>query len=184
MKLPQSWSDENIAAKELVPIVVAAASWGPSWYHKGVLFRTDNMAVVDVLRSRTSHDPLIMHLLRCLVLYACLYHFDFTAKHLPGVHNVAANALSRDNLPLFLSSFPQTKHTPISQSILELLVRVRPDWGSPEWTAWFRNSLTKEFQGPPGQCTSQAGIGTSTSVPPLANPHYPLPNTPSADLLQ
>ena len=73
------------------------------------------MAVITVLQSQTSRDPLLMHLLRCLVFYAAWYHFDFVAEHAPGTHNVAADALSRNNLTLFSSLFPQAPHFP-SQS--------------------------------------------------------------------
>ena len=59
------------------------------------------MAVVEVLHSGTAHNPLLMHLLRCFVFYAAVYHFSFTAAHVPGTHNGAADALPRNNLPLF-----------------------------------------------------------------------------------
>jgi len=87
LEWPESWRTANIAAKELVPIVLAASLWGPCWHHKCIRFRSDNMAVVDILRSRTSRDPLLMHLLCCLVFYAAVYHFNFSAEHLPGTHN-------------------------------------------------------------------------------------------------
>jgi hypothetical protein len=78
---------------ELVPVVLAAIPWGPCWQGQCICFSSDNMAVVDVLRSRTACDPLLMHPLRCLVLYAASYRFEYRAEHLPGVHNLAANAL-------------------------------------------------------------------------------------------
>ena len=65
------------------------------------------MAVVHLLRSRTSPDVLLMHLLRCTSFYAAYYGFTFVSKHIPGVLNTAADAISRDNIPLFLSLVPQ-----------------------------------------------------------------------------
>lgn len=44
-----------------------------------------------------------MHLLRCLIFYVELYHFDFVAVHLPGTCNTAADALSRNHLTYTLS---------------------------------------------------------------------------------
>ena len=70
LEWPESWSRVHIAAKELVPIVIAAALWGPHWHGSCILFRTDNMAVVEVLRSHSARDPLLMHLLRCLCICA------------------------------------------------------------------------------------------------------------------
>ena len=59
--------DTHITAKELLPVVIAAALWGEQWAGQCVRFNSDNMAVVDILHSRTSKDTLVMHLLR--------YHF-------------------------------------------------------------------------------------------------------------
>ena len=84
LKWPASWNTTHIAAKELVPIVIAAVLWGPRWHGRCIGFCTDNMAVVEVLHSRTASDPLLMHLLRCLVFYAAVHHFDFVGEHIPG----------------------------------------------------------------------------------------------------
>ena len=46
---PEDWHAVHITAKELVPIVIAAAVWGPQWTQKCVCFRSDNIAVVDLL---------------------------------------------------------------------------------------------------------------------------------------
>ena len=43
----------SIAYKELFPVVVAFHLWGHCWAAKRVEFRSDNMAVVSVLRSGT-----------------------------------------------------------------------------------------------------------------------------------
>ena len=130
LEWPESWNRVHIVAKELVPIVIAAALWGPHWHGSCIMFRTDNMAVVEVLRSHSARDPLLMHLLRCLVFYASVHHFDILGEHIAGVHNAAADAISRNNLALFSSMFPQVPHIPIPQSVQDLLVKIQPDWGS------------------------------------------------------
>ena len=127
---PSIWDTIHIAAKELVPIVIAMALWGGSWLGQCVCFETDNMAVVEVLRTRTACDPLLMHLLRCLTWYAAVYHVEFVARHVAGVLNIAADALSRDNATLFSSMFPQVSQVSIPKPVLDLLVEERPDWGS------------------------------------------------------
>ena len=50
-------SSVTITAKELVPIVIAAAFWSRSWSQKRVCFLCDNVAVVALLRSLTSKIP-------------------------------------------------------------------------------------------------------------------------------
>ena len=41
----------SIAAKELLPIIVATAIWGPSWRGATVLCHCDNEAVVAAVKS-------------------------------------------------------------------------------------------------------------------------------------
>ena len=86
---------KKLTSKELVPIVFAAALWGESWRSQHVCFHSDNMAVVAILTAGT---PLLMHLLRCFSFYSAYYCFHYTCVHIPGVMNVAADAL-----PLFFS---------------------------------------------------------------------------------
>ena len=67
----------SIAYKELFPVVLAAALWGPRWSSRRVEFCSDNMAVVEVLRSGTSRDPNLM-----LFCTACLSWPPSTVFHL------------------------------------------------------------------------------------------------------
>ena len=100
MKWPVSWSSVHITVKELAPIVLAAAVWGKEWKGKTVRCRCDNAAVVAILRSNSSKHPLVMHLLRCLSFFVAHYQLYLDPVHLPGRCNEAADALSRDNLPV------------------------------------------------------------------------------------
>ena len=159
LEWPGSWNAVHITAKELVPIVIAAALWGSAWTGSCVCFRSDNMAVVDMLKTRTS-----MHLLRCLVFYAALYSFQFIARHVPGVMNTAADAISRNNLSLFSSLCPQVPQMAIPQAVRDLLVTRIPDWGSSDWTALFARSLTTASRTQLGRSTRQAGEGTQASA--------------------
>ena len=51
----------SIAAKELLPIVLAVAIWGPSWKGLSVLCHCDNQAVVAVLKGGYCKDPSLAH---------------------------------------------------------------------------------------------------------------------------
>ena len=53
LQWPTHWSLIDMAIKELVPIVVAAALWGSSWEGHHIRFHSDNIAVVPIL---TKHD--------------------------------------------------------------------------------------------------------------------------------
>ena len=102
------------------------------------------MAVVNILKSKTSKDPLLMHMLRCLAFYAAFYGFQITSDHIPGVLNTAADALSRDNLPLFHSLVSQAQQVFPPQAVLDLVINLRPDWGSQAWIHLFTRSLIKD----------------------------------------
>ena len=57
-------------------------------------------------------------------------------SHIKGVDNMLADALSRDNLPLFRSLHIQADKdaTPIPESLLDLMILSKPDWTSRPWT--------------------------------------------------
>ena len=138
---PPHWACVDIAVKELVPVLLAAALWGPSWRGQHVLFHIDNMAVVQVVRNLNASNPLLCHLLRCLYFYSAHFRFTFSATHIPGVQNIAADALSRQNLSLFRSLFPQLPQHTVPLALVDLFLRQTPDWNSAPWMRLFRGSL-------------------------------------------
>lgn len=79
-----SWMEQSIAAKELVPIALAVAVWGPQWRHKCVAVQCDNMAVVQVLNAQNCKDPTLLHLLRCIHFYTALLDIRIWAKAYTG----------------------------------------------------------------------------------------------------
>jgi len=135
---PQEWKNFNIAAKEMIPMVLAAALWGRYWAGKHICFHSDNVAVVAILQSRTAKTQLLMHLLRCFAFFSAYFRFHYSAQHVPGTMNMVADALSRNHVPLSVSQMPQF-HVPTP--LHNLLIAVRPDWGSPTWTQLFSSSL-------------------------------------------
>ena len=138
---PPDWAHVDISVKELVPIVCAAAIWGRHWFRHQVTFYSDNAAVVAVLQHRSTKDQHLLHLVRCLYFYAARYQFSYNARHIPGVDNVAADALSRNLMSKFFSLIPQGVSSSVPQSVSTLLIHRRPDWGSQDWIALFRASL-------------------------------------------
>lgn len=145
-KWPPSWASVHITAKELLPIIMASVVWGHSWTGKGVKWVCDNAAAVDIINSGKSKDKLAMHLVRCVFFFAAEWHFTLGAVHLAGKLNVAADALSRDNLLSFFQHVPEAASRtaePISDAAQELLVHQRPDWTSPAWRRLFRDILQK-----------------------------------------
>ena len=173
LQWPADWHAVHITAKELVPVMLASALWGSLWTRQRISFRSDNMAVVELLNSCTSHDLLLMHMLRCLVFYSAYYRFQITAEHIPGILNTAADAISRNNISLFQSLVPQTPPVALPQTMVDLIVNNRPDWGSHRWTHLFTSSLIKDSPLPQKQSTSLDGVSTSASATNSISLPYP-----------
>ena len=112
----------QIAVKELLPILFAMVLWGKCWSGKRVECQCDNMAVVGAIFMVAAYHDIQIH-----------------ATHLPGVENIAADSLSRNNLPTFLQAVPDTATlpTPIPQALVDMVVRESPDWSSPRWAQLF-----------------------------------------------
>ncbi len=130
----------GIAAKELVPIVVAAALWGAQWAGRHICFHSDNDAVVSIIQRRSAKHLLITHLLRCLFFCASVHQFHFSALHIPGTENVLADAISRNNLTLLSTFLPQVPPVVVPPGISQFLLHL-PNWGSSSWTEQFVLSL-------------------------------------------
>ena len=116
------WADRSIAVKEMVPVVVAAALWGRAWEGRRVCFHSDNLAVVMVLTKRSAKDRHLLALLRCLFFLASFHKFQYSAVHVPGVYNTAADALSRSSITDFSPFVPQIPACRVPQTTMELLV--------------------------------------------------------------
>ena len=138
-------ASESIAAKELFPILAACTVWGHLWKGCTVCCHCDNIAVVEVINRQRAKDCLLSHLLRCLFFASAQFDFDVVARHTPGRENGAADALSRNKLPLF---FLQVSHavlspTPIPIQLAEGLSIAQPHWDADKWTSWYSSILAR-----------------------------------------
>ena len=106
------WVTQQIAVKELVPIVLTIVVWGKHWKYQSVLVKCDNMAVVQVLSSLTSKNAAIMHLLCCSYYYAALFSIHLCAEHIPGIHNTVADCISCNLLHVFRRLVPTANECP------------------------------------------------------------------------
>ena len=143
------WSErlqpKNIATMELLPILIASAMWGPRWRAHHILCQCDNQAVVAVLNKGSAKDLELAHILRCIFFYAAHYGFSLSASHVPGQHNRAADAQSRDSVDVFLSILPQAQPTPdpIPSEVVQMAAMSNLDWTAPSWKALFMATLSK-----------------------------------------
>ncbi len=164
--LQWKWEDPApewlISPKELLPILFAVAVWGRYWRGRQVECHCDNMAVVAVVNSGRSRDKTLMHLLRCLVFMAAQFHIRIRAIHIPGVANVATDALSRNDFPRFLQAVPDAiqNPTPIPRQLVDLLVKEQPDWTSQRWGQLFRDCCRPASHHQPSEPIWQARRNT------------------------
>ena len=108
------WNEQSsplsITIKELLLIMFAVVVWGRRWQAQKVLCHCDNQAVVvAALRSRSSKQPQLMHMLRCLFFVEALYGFELSASYIPTKANDLADDISRNNLSSFLCKVPALK---------------------------------------------------------------------------
>ena len=122
---------------------MACAVWGRRWKKSAILVHCDNQAVVEVVNAGSSRDSEIMHLLRSLFFVSAHFELSIRAVHVAGKDNVKADAISRDNVSLFLAQAPEADRspTPLPPSLIDLLVSQRPDWRSPHWSQLFSTFL-------------------------------------------
>ncbi len=125
--------NKQIAVKELIPVIIAAAIWGRHWANKRVRANCDNQAVVSVLNSRYSKEDDLMQLLRCLLFLEAHWQFLLTAVHLPGINNELADDLSRNRVAMFMAWMPSATPYPsyIPPSLLQWLLHSHLEWTSP-----------------------------------------------------
>ena len=125
-----TWQQVNIVTKELVPVILALAVWGEQLASLHVQIYSDNMAVVEVIRAKSSKDCTVMHLLRCMHFFAAKHDIMVSAVHIPGVDNSRANALSRDHTRSSTSS-----NTNPSAAVVPGRRGEKVDWFSQTWSS-------------------------------------------------
>lgn len=91
-----------------------------------------------------------MRLLRSLFFFCATYDISISARHIAGVLNKSADALSRNNLPLFFTINPQAQPQPtaVPDELLELVFNRNLLWTSPNWTNLFATILASVLPPP------------------------------------
>ena len=98
---PSNWQYQNIAILEFYPIVLSLYLWGAAMSNQCILFFTDHESLVHVINKQICNDRVLMAFVRKLVSI-CLHHnILFKAKHIQGVRNRLADAVSRLQVQTF-----------------------------------------------------------------------------------
>ena len=104
--------DKCINYRELFAIVAATMTWGHEWKGKRIVFLTDNKTITHVWSSGTSPSPTLMSLIRPLFLTAAKGGFSIAFKHIYGIRNPIADALSRFQMAKFFRLMPDADTNP------------------------------------------------------------------------
>ena len=84
-----------------------------------------------------------MHLLRCLWFFTAIFDIQIIVKHIPGVTNISADMLSRNQMMQFFAAHPQASRipTPLRSSLLHIASPSKLDWTSPLFLQLLRETL-------------------------------------------
>ena len=140
------WAPVAIMAKELVPIILSCAVWGPQMSRKSVLFQCDNTGVVAAIKKGSSKEDRVMQLLCALWFFVAHFDISIASEHIAGAQNTAANQLSWSDMQLSFLSNPQASWlpTPFLMELLQIVSVSSPDWTSPAFTQLF-STIIKRF---------------------------------------
>ena len=112
---PPCWVEagitRNIALLELFPIVVAFTIWAPVLANKQGTLWSDNHAVVQLINNNSASCPRVLALLRRLVSCQLEGNTAVRMRHVAGVHNEIADALSRFQWARFRTLAPHADQT-------------------------------------------------------------------------
>ena len=104
---PNEWHTASIMAKELVPITLSCAVWGPKLSRAKVLVQCDNLGLVAAISKGSSWGKDVMCLLRCMWFLVAYFDIDLHAEHIGGVSNITADQLSRNYMQSFSPPIPR-----------------------------------------------------------------------------
>ncbi len=177
---PQDWLQDNIATKELVPIVAAVALWGQYWHNSAIRCHCDNMAIVSAINSgRAKYQP-VNRLLRCLFFFTAHSNIAISTEHIPGIANTTVDAISR-NLPLPLFSQLSTHPSPLPEEMKRILLDKNLHWSSPSWRTLFSACLAKVSpQHPIVHIPRPAAVTSNSAHPSISQSPSPYPRAPFA----
>ena len=94
-KIPERLQKFNIAALEMLNILVAVRLWAKDWSGLSLKIHCDNQAVVSVLRSGKTKDPDLAGISRNIFMLCAQYDIFLVIQHVPGKNNQLADLLSR-----------------------------------------------------------------------------------------
>ena len=85
----------KIVHLEMLDVVIALRTWGKFWCHSTISMFCDNFRVVFVVKTGKTNDPFLALCVRNIWLLTAFHDIDLQIHHVPGCHNILADALLR-----------------------------------------------------------------------------------------
>lgn len=113
----------SIEWMEFLPILVSCSLWCEQFFRERIIFHSDNLGVVQAWEKLGSSSKTILNLMRHTLMLAATNNFTITIKHIYGLDNSLADALSRHQMPRFFKLTPYDSPTPtnIPKEVLNLI---------------------------------------------------------------
>ena len=123
----QTGVTKDLTFLEFFPIVGALWLWAEEWANSAVRFWCDNQAVVHVVNNQTSRSERVMALVRAFTLRPLKFNILIQARHVPGIDNRIADALSRQQMQRFRELDPRASADPeiLPQEVWSIGVKTR-----------------------------------------------------------
>ena len=80
---------------EMRNILIAFRLWGKNWAHSSIEIFCNNLAVVQVVTSGKTRDPILGACIRNIWLLSAVLDMDLRIQHIRGKKNIVADLLSR-----------------------------------------------------------------------------------------
>ena len=109
---PQNFHHFSIDVKELFAIYAACATWGPQWKGLRICVFTDNKPITSIWDSGSTPATELMSLVRQIYSLTVHHQFSISFKHILGITNPAADALSRFQVQRLRQILPQANKLP------------------------------------------------------------------------
>ena len=93
--IPKGYMHMGIVHLEMLNILVALRVWAKQWATKTISVKCDNQAVVTILQSGKTRDPLLAAICRNISMETAKADIRLRTIHIPGKVNIIADSLSR-----------------------------------------------------------------------------------------
>ena len=114
--------DLKIVHLEMINILIAIRIWANHWQYKTVTFSCDNMAVVQVVHSGKTKDPMLAACIRNIWLEASIHDITIKIEHIKGKNNVIG--CTQITQWILYSSTKLLKNTLGNRSVVIILILI------------------------------------------------------------